>query len=183
MPKGRLATSKQAGLKPDFDRGGGAERTVSNRQRDRLEAGFRSWSRRRRVGGEQTEEQVRIGFRSGFSCQSLKNKPGVEPTRARRGADQGQAWKLRAPVSPRAVAQHSCASNARNPKIAVLRRVELKTKYRQIDLKRCRTSKFDECFTKSDETLISQPYFCVQFLVHFFMVSPDGICDFRVFAQ
>ena len=60
MPKGRQATSKQAGLKPDFGRGVAAEGTVSNRQRDRLEAGFRSWSRRRRVGGQQTEEQARM---------------------------------------------------------------------------------------------------------------------------
>ena len=92
MPKGRQATSKQAGLKPDFGRGVGAEGTVSNRQRDRLEAGFRSWSRRRRVGGEQTEEQARIGFRSGFPRQSSKNTPGVEPTSAKRGTDQGQPW-------------------------------------------------------------------------------------------
>ena len=61
-----------------------------------------------------------------FVSSKVEKKPGVEPTRARRGADQGQAWKLRTPVSPRAVAQHSCASNARNPKIADHSRVKLK---------------------------------------------------------
>ena len=100
----RGGTSNQ-GWEPDFARGIDSEGKAVNIQKSRRGA----------------------DFAREFDVEGRK-KPGVEPTRARRGADQGQAWKLRAPVSPRAVAQHSCASNARNPKIAVPSPVGLQKK-------------------------------------------------------
>ena len=84
------------GWEPDFARGIDSEGKAVNRQKSRRG----------------------VDFAREFDVEGRK--------KARRGADQGQARKLRAPVSPRAVAQHSCASNARNPKIAVLSCVEPK---------------------------------------------------------
>ena len=66
------------------------KRAQAHTHRSRLEAGFRSGCRCRRVGSQRTEEQARSGFRSGVRCQGVEKQ-------GRRGADQAQAWNRPGP--------------------------------------------------------------------------------------